>query len=108
VLKNGAPDCLVCQRTVSGAPGRTVLNQLLSGIPGRALLKLTGLSGASAKQRLSSANGRLQKASIVNSANREVRAHKLEGTGLSGVAPDCPVPQEDKASNNRQAQNRNG
>jgi hypothetical protein len=27
----------------------------------------------------------------------EVRGTKSEGTGLSGVAPDCPVPQEDKA-----------
>jgi hypothetical protein len=27
----------------------------------------------------------------------EVRAAKSEGTVLSGVAPDCPVPQEDKA-----------
>jgi hypothetical protein len=35
----------------------------------------------------------------VNSAATEVRATKSEGTGLSGVAPDCPVPQEDKAPN---------
>jgi hypothetical protein len=27
----------------------------------------------------------------------EVRAQKSEGTGLSGVAPDCPVLQGDKA-----------
>jgi hypothetical protein len=31
-----------------------------------------------------------------------------KGTGLSGVAPDCPVPQEDKASNGRPALNPNG
>jgi hypothetical protein len=30
------------------------------------------------------------------------------GTGQSGVAPDCPVPQEDKASNGRPAPNPNG
>jgi hypothetical protein len=29
------------------------------------------------------------------------------GTGLSGVAPDCPVSQEDKASNGRLAPNPN-
>jgi hypothetical protein len=92
VLKNGAPDCPVCHRTVFGAPGRTVPNQLLSGIPGRPPLKFTGLSGASAKQRLSSANGRLQKASAVNSANIEVRAHKSEGTRLSGVVGDRYPP----------------
>jgi hypothetical protein len=38
----------------------------------------------------------------------EVRAAKSEGTGLSGVAPDCPVPEEDKASNGRPASNPNG
>jgi hypothetical protein len=30
-------------------------------------------------------------------ANAEVRAQKAEGTGLSGVAQDCPVQQDDKA-----------
>jgi hypothetical protein len=39
--------------------------------------------------------------------------HKSEqqsqrGTGLSDVAPNCPVPQEDKASNGRPALNSNG
>jgi hypothetical protein len=38
VLKNGAPDCLVCHRTVSDAPGRTTPNQPLSRIPGHAPL----------------------------------------------------------------------
>jgi hypothetical protein len=76
----------MAHRTVSGAPGHTVPNQLLSGIPGRAPLKFTGLSGASTKQRLSSANDRLQKAYAMNSANTEVRAHKSEGTGLSDAA----------------------
>jgi hypothetical protein len=37
----------------------------------------------------------------VNAA--EVRAVGQRGTGLSGVAPDCPVPHEDKASNGRPA-----
>ena len=30
------------------------------------------------------------------------------GTGLSGVTPDCPVPQEDKASNGRPTPSPNG
>ena len=30
-----------------------------------------------------------------------VRAVGQRGTGLSGVAPDCPVPHEDKVSNDR-------
>jgi hypothetical protein len=33
----------------------------------------------------------------------EVRADGQSGTGLSGVAPDCPVSHEDKASNGRPA-----
>jgi hypothetical protein len=33
----------------------------------------------------------------------EVRAAGQRGTGLSGGAPDCPVPHEDKASNDRPA-----
>jgi hypothetical protein len=32
----------------------------------------------------------------MNSAVIEVTAQKLEVTGLSGVAPDCPVQQNDK------------
>jgi hypothetical protein len=37
-----------------------------------------------------------------------VGAAKSEGTGLSGVAPDCPVPQEDKAPTIDSALNPNG
>jgi hypothetical protein len=37
----------------------------------------------------------------VNAA--EVRAVGERGTGLSSVAPDCPVPHEDRASNGRPA-----
>jgi hypothetical protein len=33
----------------------------------------------------------------------DVRADGQSGTGLSGVAPDCPVPHKDKASNGRPA-----
>jgi hypothetical protein len=39
----------------------------------------------------------LQSAIVSYSVAAEVRAAKSEDTGLSGVAPDCPVPQEDKA-----------
>jgi hypothetical protein len=35
--------------------------------------------------------------------NSDVRAEGQRGTGLSGVTPDCPVPHEDKASNDRPA-----
>jgi hypothetical protein len=38
----------------------------------------------------------------------DVRADGQRGTGLFGVAPDCPVPHEDKASNGRPAPSSNG
>jgi hypothetical protein len=38
----------------------------------------------------------------------DVRADGQRGTGLSGVAPDCPVPHEDKATNGRPAPSPNG
>jgi hypothetical protein len=38
----------------------------------------------------------------------EVRAAGQKGTGLSGGAPDCPVPHEDKAPNGRTAPSPNG
>jgi hypothetical protein len=38
----------------------------------------------------------------------EVRAAGQKGTGLSGGAPNCPVPHEDKASNGRPAPSPNG
>jgi hypothetical protein len=36
------------------------------------------------------------------------RAESQRGTGLSGVAPDCPAPQEDKAPTVDRAPNPNG
>jgi hypothetical protein len=50
----------------------------------------------------------LQSATVSYSAAAEVRAAKSEGTGLSGAAPDCPMPQEDKLSNGQPALNPNG
>jgi hypothetical protein len=44
----------------------------------------------------------------MNSANVEVRVQKSEGTGLSGVAPDCLVQLEDKALQRSTSQNPNG
>jgi hypothetical protein len=40
--------------------------------------------------------------------NSDVRADGQRGTVLSSVAPDCPVPHEDKASNGRPAPSPNG
>jgi hypothetical protein len=52
-------------------------------------------------------NGRLCKATVVNSATAEVRMQKSEGTGLSGVAPVYPVQQEDKRLQRSTARNPN-
>jgi hypothetical protein len=40
--------------------------------------------------------------------NSECQSRSQRGTGLSGVTPDCPVPQEDRASNGRPAPSPNG
>ena len=50
----------------------------------------------------------LQSATVSYSGAAEVRAAKSVGTGLSGVTPDCPVPQEDKAPTVDFAPNPNG
>jgi hypothetical protein len=114
VLWSGTPDCLVCHRTVSGAPGLYMVElatlgfpQVHSAIIHRTVQCATGLSGEPA------GNGYLRttvdcKTWHVNSAAVEVRAAKSEGTGLSGVAPDCPVPQGDKAPTVDFAPNPNG
>jgi hypothetical protein len=44
------------------------------------------------------ANGVLCRATVSYSIATEVRAQKSEGTGLFGVAPDCPVQQDNKTS----------
>jgi hypothetical protein len=54
------------------------------------------------------ANGRLQNATVLNSAAAKVRAQKSEVTGLSGMAPDYPVQQDDKALQWSTAPNPNG
>jgi hypothetical protein len=54
------------------------------------------------------ANGRLQNATVVNSAATEVIAQKSEVTGLSGVALDYAMQQDDKALQRSTAPNPNG
>jgi hypothetical protein len=45
---------------------------------------------------------------VSNSATQKSEQRSQSGTGLSGVAPDCPVPQEDKAPTDDSAPNPNG
>jgi hypothetical protein len=54
------------------------------------------------------ANDRLCGAIVHYSVATEFRAQKLEGTGLSGVAPDFPVQQDDKTFQWSTALNPNG
>jgi hypothetical protein len=93
VLEIGAPVCLVCHRTVSGAPGPykcqpATLGKMKaqSAIIHRTVRYATGLSGESA--------GNGYPAPTVDSAKCY---SELQCRGRSQRAPDCPVPQEDKA-----------
>jgi hypothetical protein len=87
--------CLVHHRTVSSAPGKTDFKLFTFGFPRR----------TSAVRCTSGATVICAQRSTLQSeqCNSYVRADGQRGTGLSGVAPDCPVPHEDKASNGRPA-----
>jgi hypothetical protein len=95
------PKCSLVWRTgLSGALGRIDLKLFSFGFPRRSSAIIhrtirwaTGLSGVPAGQRLFARNGRLCK---VNSAI-QMSEQMVKG------APDCPVPHEDKASNDRPA-----
>jgi hypothetical protein len=128
VLWSGAPDSPVCHWTVSGAPGLYWFQlaslgflQAHSAIIHRTVRCATGLSGVTAEQRLLRATVDCKSVVIrwtVSKSARRVRAAGQRrtghgtvsvwcGTGLSGVAQDCPVPLEDKASNGQKLQNAN-
>jgi hypothetical protein len=86
-----------------------------SAIIHRTVWCATGLSGAPAKQRLFGATvdcksaGQSYSAQTVRAEVRAVaRGAPDSEQCLSGAAPDCPVPLEDKASNGRQCPNPNG
>jgi hypothetical protein len=108
VLWSGAPDCLVCHRTVSGAPGpcRAELATLGFQQAHSAIIHWTirCTSGATANSR----NGRLCKGYSALQCAAEVRGAPDSEQDLSGVAPDCPVPQEDNGGNGRLLPNSNG
>jgi hypothetical protein len=94
----------VCHRTVSGAPGRIDLKLFSFGFPRRssAIIHRT-VRCASGATTTYAQWSTLQS----EQCNSDVRAEGQRGTGLSGVAPDCSVPHEDKASNSRPAPNPN-
>jgi hypothetical protein len=105
VLWTGAPDCPVCHRTMSGAPCSYKDKAATLGKiePRSAIIHRTVrcVSGATATR----SNGRLQKRVIdeqcTQSQSRRARGAPESEQYMSGGAPDCPVPQEDKLSNGR-------
>jgi hypothetical protein len=115
VLWSGAPDCPVCHRTVSGAPGPYRVQAATLGFSQAHYAIIhwtdrcaTGLSGESAGNDYLRAMVDCKSTDEVNSAVAEVRSTKSEGTELSGVAPDYPTPQGDKAPAVDFAPNPNG
>jgi hypothetical protein len=116
VLWSDAPDCPVCHRTVSGAPEpyRVQTTALVFQQAHSAIIHRTVWCTSGAMTNL--CNGRLQKPlSQMNSEEQcaQSQSRRVRGTSdneqeMSGVAPDCPVPQEDKARTVDFALNPNG
>jgi hypothetical protein len=108
---SGAPDCPVCHQTMSSAPrpynSKLATFEFLrprSAIIYRTVRCATGLSAAPAEQRLlaqqSTATDTCERysARTVRARVRAVvRGAPDSEQCLSGAAPDCPVPLEDKA-----------
>jgi hypothetical protein len=119
---SGAPDCPVCHRTLSGASGPynlkpATLRFLIacSALIHRTVRCATGLCGAPAEQRLLRATvvckswrSELQWRTVRIESESLVRGAPDTEQCLSGAAPDCPMPLEDKASNGQMLQNPNG
>jgi hypothetical protein len=112
----------VCHRTVSGAPGPYKSKLATFGFlwPRSAIIHRTvwcatrlfgAPSGATATSAMVDCNGCLQRYSA-RTVRAEVGAAARGAPDneqyLSCVAPDCPVPLEDKGSNGRQRPNPNG
>jgi hypothetical protein len=102
------PDSVWCTRSYTSELATLENSRAPFAIIHRTVRCTTRLSSEPAEQRLSAPTVDSAKCTVGYSAAAEVRATKSEGTGLSGVAPDCPVLQEDKASNGRPAPNPNG
>jgi hypothetical protein len=88
---------------MSGAPGSYRVEpatlekmEARSAIIHRTVRCATGLSGEPPEQRLPAPTVDSAKGTVHNSAATELEGQKSKGTGLSGVAQDCPVQLEDK------------
>jgi hypothetical protein len=95
----------MCHQTVSGAPGPYKCQP--------ATLGKTEAHSAIIHRTVRCASGATatcaQRSTLTDQqCSAEVRTASRRGTELSGVAPDCPVPQEDKAPTVDPAPNPNG
>jgi hypothetical protein len=90
----------VHHRTVSSAPGKIDFKLFTFGFSRRtsAIIHWT-VRCASGATVICAQRSTLQS----EQCKSDVRADGQRGTGLSGVAPDCPMPHKDKASNGRPA-----
>jgi hypothetical protein len=96
------PDSIRCTRTVqmSTSHPREFQGVLCHNSPD---CPMSQWSNDYLRQRSTLTEGTVQHSTAQKSEQRSQR-----GTGLSRVAPDCPMPQEDKVSNGRPALNPNG
>jgi hypothetical protein len=108
-LASGALDTVRCAPELSVV----VFSQRASAIIHQTVRCATRLSGDPTEQRSTYPTVDCTDKGIVNRAKvrsqkSEARTAKSERTGLSGVPPDCPVPQEDKGLQRSNAPNPNG
>jgi hypothetical protein len=99
--------CLVHQDRTESKQPLSGFQQAHSAIIHRTVRCTTRLSGVPAEQRLTRATVDYKRSWHKNSAHR-VRGAPDSEQDLSGVPPDCPVPQEDNGANGRLLQNPNG
>jgi hypothetical protein len=105
----GTPDCPVYHRTLFGAlgPYRCQLATLGKMKARSAIIRRTirCANGTTATSRQQST---LTVGTVHHCSTQKSEQWSQRGTGLSGVAPDYPVPQEDKAPTVDSALNPNG
>jgi hypothetical protein len=103
VLKIGAPDYLVCHRTVFAAPGpyRCQPATLRNSRARSAIIHQTVWYASAATA------SSCQRSTLPSDQCSTIPRRSQRGTRLSGVAPDCLVPQEDKAPRVNPAPNPN-
>jgi hypothetical protein len=95
VLWSGAPDCPVCHRTVSGAPRPYRVQPVTLGKTQTRSAIIHRTVRCASEQQLSSA----QRSTLTDEQCSTVPQQKSEQQ-VRG-APDCSMPQEDKAPNGR-------